>query len=480
MTPRSLAKQQGLKTYETGIPCKKGHIAPRATATGTCIVCTQEAAAAWRKKNPNKSSEYTAAYRAKNIEKVRELDREAHAKARAADREKFRAYSAKRYREKVEAEESRPVRTLNLTPIADLVVRLNKVFSGNIQYISGFVGMQSKASFLCTIHENIVSAIPHNVLRGANPCPKCGHMKSSAEERIADLLSVYAPVIKRDRSFIGPKELDVFMPSVGLAIEYCGMYWHSHGSSDEEKADKYKHYLKYEACKNKGVRLLTIYESEWQEHEYAVRRLLRNAANKSKGRLMARKCILQKVTNAQAKTFFEKYHPQGGNGSGEHYALLHNGKIVACMRFAYGVNDRGHSTRTWTLARFATRITVAGAASRLFKAFLQEYKPQEVKSFSDNRYFDGKMYEKLGFQMVAEVPPDYQVWSQKLGLLPKSHYQRRNIQKRLVDHGMDITFNHETDERSEAEMTYLMGARRIYDCGKKRWIWTPVDPTPAS
>ena len=90
-----------------------------------------------------------------------------------------------------------------------------------------------------------------------------------------------------------------------------------------------------------------------------------------------------------------------------------------------------------------------------------------------SRYFSGGMYEQLGFALEEETAPDYQVWSPKLGLKPKSHYQRRNIQQRLIEHGVDEEFNHKVDVRTEREMTYLMGARRIYDCGKKRWVWKP-------
>ncbi|MDV7396358.1 hypothetical protein RZS08_33495, partial [Arthrospira platensis SPKY1] len=94
------------------------------------------------------------------------------------------------------------------------------------------------------------------------------------------------------------------------------------------------------------------------------------------------------------------------------------------------------------------------------------------KSFSDNRLFTGAMYPQLEFTLDADIAPDYQVWSPKLGLRPKSHYQRRMLQQRLRDHGLDEVFDADTDPRTEAEITYLMGARRLYDCGKKRWVWT--------
>jgi hypothetical protein len=232
-------------------------------------------------------------------------------------------------------------------------------------------------------------------------------------------------------------------------------------------------------CKALGIRLITLYESEWLNHSYAVRRLLRNALGKGKGKLMARKCELKKVESAAASAFYDRYHPQGGAGNGEHYGLFWKGKLVACLRFTFGANDRGAAaaTRMWTLTRFATRVTVAGAASRLFKAFVVEHNPSEVKSFSDNRFFEGGMYAQLGFALDVERGPDYQVWHQRTGMRPKTHYQRKHIPARLAELGVNDSFDPDTDPRTEAEMTYLMGAGRIYDCGKKRWLWTA--PTPS-
>jgi len=81
------------------------------------------------------------------------------------------------------------------------------------------------------------------------------------------------------------------------------------------------------------------------------------------------------------------------------------------------------------------------------------------------------MYTQLSFVMEEEVKPDYQIWSMKKGLAPKSNYQRRNIPVRLKEHGSNDEYDPKTDTRTEREMTYSMGARRIYDCGKKRWVW---------
>lgn len=334
---------------------------------------------------------------------------------------------------------------------------------------------QNKVVFRCIAHNRILEQTARDHLDGYNPCTQCNHMKSAGEQQVFDFLSTLTKAESRNRTILKPKELDIYLPDRKLAVEYCGEYRHSAGSKDEERAARKKHIEKYRACKEQGVRLITLWESEWKERNYAIRRLLRNAVGKSKGKLMARKCELRKATPAEARAFYDRYHPQGGAGSGEHFALFWKGKMVACMRFVLGANDRGAAAkdRVWTLGRYATRITVAGAASRLFKAFVTEFNPPEVKSFSDNRFFDGGMYAQLGFVLEEEVPEDYVVWSPKIGIRPKPHYQRRQLPKRLEEHGMKEVFDPATDPRTEAEMTYFMGARRLYDCGKKRWVWTP-------
>jgi len=344
-------------------------------------------------------------------------------------------------------------------------------FSGSV-----YVNSNTPVTVWCTEHDAMFEANPRGLMAGENPCPRCNHMKSKPEQEIADFMSLFTTVVQRDRKIIGPKELDIYLPDLNLAIEYCGMYWHTHKDQADEKKNKLRHAEKHRLCAEQGIRLITIYETEWLERPRTMRRLLRAATGNLRGKLMARKCELRKATNAEARAFYDTYHPQGGNGHGEHYALFWRGKMVACMRFTLGGNDRGHGAkgRQWTLSRYATRLSVAGAASRLFKAFVKEQQPESVKSFSDNRLFSGGMYEQLGFDLVEDVGPDYQVWSPKIGLRPKPHYQRRVLPKRLEEHGVEDSFDPKTDPRTEAQMTYLMGAGRIYDCGKKRWVWTPV------
>lgn len=482
---RDAARAAGLKHYFTGKPCPRGHIDYRFTSVGTCAACGREKAMERHVHTTNKRRGYSDQEGFLNA---------VRAKGRDFDYSHVVYVSAKTPVEIIcplhgsfwqtptnhMAGKGCPqCKNVSLgdrsrKSYRDFVIGANMLWGGRYDYSTvHYVDAKTKIIITCPEH-GVFEQTPTNHLSAKQGCAKCNHMKSAPEDALAAYLAIFTTVEQRNRTLIGPKELDIYLPEHNIAVEFCGMYWHSHSDRADEKKNKGRHAEKHRLCAEKGIRLITIYETEWQERPKAIKRMLRNAIGKTKGRLMARKCDLRSVERPEAAAFYEKFHPQGGSGTGTHYGMYHKNKLVACMRFTYGANDRGHGakSRQWTLSRYATCISVAGAASRLFKAFLREHEPAAVKSFSDNRLFGGGMYAQLGFDLEADVVPDYQVWSQKLGLRPKPHYQRRLLPARLKDHGVKEAFDPKTDTRTEAEMTYLMGARRIYDCGKKRWMWT--------
>lgn len=69
MTPRQIAIREGRKTYFTGVPCIRGHIANRRTNNKICLECRKDTFAIWSAKNPDKISRMRAkdlaAYRRK-------------------------------------------------------------------------------------------------------------------------------------------------------------------------------------------------------------------------------------------------------------------------------------------------------------------------------------------------------------------------------------------------------------------------------
>lgn len=65
--------------------------------------------------------------------------------------------------------------------------------------------------------------------------------------------------IHNTRSIIKPYELDIYIPDLKIAIEYNGDYWHS--------VRRVRHKIKLDACKEKGIKLIQIWESDFLKYE---------------------------------------------------------------------------------------------------------------------------------------------------------------------------------------------------------------------
>ncbi len=100
-------------------------------------------------------------------------------------------------------------------------------------------------------------------LNGAG-CPSCLHRQSKPELELIALLMDKYPDIEIKSSitpewFEGKREIDIYIPSKNLAIEYNGDYWHS----EKFGRDREWHERKSNEAKSAGVTLLHIWDSRW-------------------------------------------------------------------------------------------------------------------------------------------------------------------------------------------------------------------------
>lgn len=72
---REAAQVLGLKHYYTGEPCAKGHRAPRHTCNKSCVECRKLQATKWRKANRDYDVQRRRDWRARNRDRVNELER---------------------------------------------------------------------------------------------------------------------------------------------------------------------------------------------------------------------------------------------------------------------------------------------------------------------------------------------------------------------------------------------------------------------
>lgn len=355
--------------------------------------------------------------------------------------------------------------------------RARKVHGDKYEYnMESYVSLKEKVDIVCSKH-GVFSQAVFNHLNGSG-CPRCAGSNSQAEQALAEWVqSLGVTVIRNDRSALDGFEIDIYLPEKNVGIEYHGSWWHS----EEMMRHPRRHEKKADVAEQAEIRLITVWDFDWQQRQSLIKRHLLHALGLTNNPVInARSCSIFRVENADANEFYDQNHIQGGiRRSMINYGLKGiDNKLLACMSFLQGGSRRGRFGQDeWELIRFATSCSVRGGASRLFTAFVREYDPLRVWSFSDRQHFSGALYPKIGFKHDGRLAGDYRlVHKHTLQIWNKSEWQRRHIPKRLMELGIDEQFDPDTDPRTEREMQRLAKVIRIMDAGKVRWRWDrPAD-----
>lgn len=333
------------------------------------------------------------------------------------------------------------------------------VHGGKYDYkVSTYTDSQTKIEITCPTHGAFMQLPSCHVSLG-HGCPRCGRTgPSSAQVEIAEFLSAYVSVSMEAPIGKSRRRLDILVPDRSIAVEYHGLIWHSTAFKLDPRDDFKKHKL----AEEHGVRVLHVYEDEWASSRPVVERTLL-AAIGSLPRVFARTTSVVEVDKKQSDTFFKAHHLQGAPKSKLSLGLMLGNDLVACMAFAPCRSIRRNTdARVWELQRYASICSVTGGASKLLKGFLSREMCHTLISYSDNRMFSGRMYEKLGFTLEHETPPDYSYvcTNSRMGRVHKSNFQRKHLPTRLK------TFD---PSKSEAVNCRENGWYQLFDCGKKKW-----------
>jgi hypothetical protein len=255
------------------------------------------------------------------------------------------------------------------------------------------------------------------------------------------------------------KELDLYDPDQKLALEFCGLYWHNE-NSPEPRTRSY-HHDKWKICRDKGVRLLTIFDDEWRDRNEVCKSLILSKLGVFDRRLQGRKCEVMEISKDEMKSFCDLHHLQGANKLSEScFGLFHKGELVGAIDM--GRHHRKKKSKDVVLTRlcFKPGVQVIGGSNKLFKACVEWCRSngfERILSWSDNRYSDGGVYERLGFDRTADLPPDYY------------YVDMKNPKRRLSKQSQSKKNSKCPPEMTELEWANSRGLSRIWDCGKVRW-----------
>lgn len=286
-------------------------------------------------------------------------------------------------------------------------------------------------------------------------CPDCAAncFVSAFENEVADYIEALGLDIERSvRRFKGVTELDIYIPSLGIAVECNGVYWHC-----ERFKSRTAHAAKRAACEALGIRLIQVWEDDWADRRPIVERLLAHKLGVSTvERVPARKTVARSVSTAEAREFLNANHIQGFTGATYHLGLENDGRLVAVMSL-----KRTGKPGELRLERYATSAHVLGGQSKLIRHAEREVSDwTHLITFADLEVSDGDLYEKSGWVKDGELPPDY-----KYRVGARREHKFNYLLKRFRD---DPALKFE-EGMSERELAALNGLDRIWDSGKARY-----------
>ncbi len=319
-----------------------------------------------------------------------------------------------------------------------------------------------KYKFKCNRCNNIDL---HNIGGGFSPiCINCDKLNSSKEQKeiydfLKEILGNEEVILMNEKSILYPKEIDIYLPSYNLAIEYNSLYWHSEVSG---KKNKVYHINKTKQCISKGIKLIHIFQTDWKYKTDIVKSILKNVLQKTKNKINGRDCIVKEITKLESDSFLNSNHIQGSDNSSIRIGLFHENILISVMTFG---KSRYDTKLEYEMYRYCNKINfnVTGGASKLFSYFIKTHNPSSIVSYSDRKYFDGNLYLKLGFVFVKNTSPNYYYISDNYSCIKnRMAFQKHKLPNLLENFNPFLT---------EWENMKLNGFDRIWDCGNGKWIW---------
>lgn len=261
-------------------------------------------------------------------------------------------------------------------------------------------------------------------------------------------------VIYNTRDVISPKELDIYIPDRQLAIEVNGAYYHR-----EDLLGKTYHYDKSKACEELGIRLIHIFDYEWQNERQQpiLKNIIANALNVNSDKVYARNTEIVVRPSKEVKEFFDKNNIQGFRGGKFAICLIDKRSKELLMSYIMGSCFFGKGKYEWEVIRGATKLgtTVVGGASKIWNYFIKTYNPSNCVYYVDYNYFNGNSLPHLGLEFITTQPGCKNYWF--------DHWKT---------HEKNVIKNREPENHKEVMQAFCEGKGfTIYNAGTKVYAW---------
>lgn len=282
------------------------------------------------------------------------------------------------------------------------------------------------------------------------------YLELSVEDFIQTLNIEYK---KHDRTQIKPLELDFYFPKQKVAIEVNDIATHNSTRNtagyckDEYVKDKNYHTNKSKICEESGIRLIHIWEYEWNDDRQRpiLENIIQNALGLNNKKIYARKLKIEIKESKAMREFFNTNNIQGFRPGKFAICLVDKNTNEVYMSYMMGSAFFGKGKYEWEVIRGATKLgyTVVGGASKIWKYFLNTYKPKNCVYYIDYNYFNGNSLPYLGLKYLT-TQISFKNWWVK----------EQAIKNRQPSKNKEISEKYKTGE-----------VLQVYNAGTKVYLW---------
>ena len=226
----------------------------------------------------------------------------------------------------------------------------------------------------------------------------CENVKSTSsikeKEMLAFLKSIYTgKIITNLRRVINPLELDIYIPEKKLAIEFNGNFYHSINSG---KSFDY-HLNKTLLCQKKGIRLIHIFEYEWDHKKDICKAFLASLLGIYEHDINSNLCKIQDISISTANEF-----------------LKNNSILFDLKQFNYscGLFYNDKLVHVWCFEKYQKNYNLIYLCSKLYTevdntiSMISNYLDFEtLTSFVDLSKFTIDEYIENGFTLLKNSEP---------------------------------------------------------------------------
>ena len=233
-------------------------------------------------------------------------------------------------------------------------------------------------------------------------CFKCSPGGSTAQEMIAIWLeSIGCKVNRNDRVTLSGHELDIYIPAAKFAIEYNGLYWHSH----IHKTPQY-HENKTKLAHSRGVSLFHVFEDEWRNKRQIIESIAKRKLDLLNN-IMTIKTV-KKLSNEEKKTFLSREHLDGDSSASFSIgAIDFDDSIIAVL----SIRSTTDSTNRGEIVRYCQRHDIA-CSDAVKLSLLEEVRKESILVGYDSliTYVDTRLggeglgYVRAGFKETGRTP----------------------------------------------------------------------------